>query len=196
MSLLRLVARPLLAAPFIVRGVDALLHPMNRAERTQPMADRLPPAAGPLGNPEHLVRASGVVMVGAGALLATGTAPRVSAAVLAATSLPAIYTDRPFWTIEDPQQRRDQRALLLRELALVGGLLLAAADTEGRPGLAWRGRRAVTDLERSAHRASRQARTASWAAKRTGRLLRRQARLEARLAQRNVQRATQDVLPG
>ena len=33
---------------------------------------------------------------------------------------------------------------------MLGGLLLAAVDTEGRPGVAWRTRRAARDVRREA----------------------------------------------
>jgi uncharacterized membrane protein YphA (DoxX/SURF4 family) len=206
MSIVRAIARPLLAATFITRGIDALLHPMSRAERAAPLVSRLArfEGAGRLTkDPELLVRGNGAVMVGAGVLLATGTAPRVSALALAAAGLPATYLDHPFWAIEDPEHRRDQRSLFLRDVGLVGGLLLAAVDTEGRPGLVWRGRHAVTEVERSAHRASKQAHRAWRPARWAGRQLRRQARLEAReamrsaqkAARRTAQRAAEEVLP-
>ncbi len=195
MSLVRTIARPLLAATFIARGVDAFLHPMTRAERAQPIAERLAAAIGAPKDGELLIRANGAVMVGAGALLGTSTMPRLAALTLAASSVPATYVDHPFWELKDPQQRRAERGLFLREVGLFGGLLLAAVDTEGRPGLAWRGRHAVDELERSAHRASRQARRARRQASWAGRQLRRQARLEARDAVRSAQKAAHDVLP-
>jgi hypothetical protein len=33
---------------------------------------------------------------------------------------------------------------------MLGGLLLAAVDTEGKPGVAWRARRAAADVRREA----------------------------------------------
>ncbi len=182
MSLVRRIARPLLAASFIGSGIDAVLHPMNRAERARPLMDRVSPALGLPRDPELLVRGNGALMAGAGVLLATGRAPRLSAAALAATAVPATLLDQPFWQQKDPERRRDERAILLRNLGLLGGVLLAAVDTEGQPGLAWRGRTAVARAEKSAHRAGRQARLA-------GRVARRQARLEAREALRTVQSA-------
>lgn len=206
MSIVRTIARPLLAATFIARGVDALLHPMARAERAAPLVNQLARfegAARLTKDPELLVRGNGAVMVGAGVLLATGSAPRLSALALTASALPATYLDHPFWEAKDPQRRRDERSLFLRDVGLVGGLLLASVDTEGRPGLAWRGRHAVTEVERSAQRASKQAHRAGRQAKWAGRQLRRQARLEAReamrsaqkSARRTAQRAAEEVMP-
>jgi hypothetical protein len=53
---------------------------------------------------------------------------------------------------------RGQQTPFLRNLALLGGLLLAAADTEGRPGLRYRTSHAVDRSQRSMKRAVRTAR--------------------------------------
>ena len=48
MNLLRVVARPLLAAPFIADGVDALMHPrfhVERAAGVRPLIDKATAAA-------------------------------------------------------------------------------------------------------------------------------------------------------
>jgi putative oxidoreductase len=50
---------------------------------------------------------------------------------------------------------RDQ---VLRNLGLLGGLLLAAVDTEGRPGIRYRTTHAVDRSQRSVRRALRTAR--------------------------------------
>ena len=41
----------------------------------------------------------------------------------------------------------------------MGGLLIAGVDTEGKPGVAWRARRAAKDVRREARTLARQART-------------------------------------
>ena len=49
MNLLRVVARPLLAAPFIADGVDALMHPrfhVERAAGVRPLIDKATDAVG------------------------------------------------------------------------------------------------------------------------------------------------------
>jgi putative oxidoreductase len=38
-----------------------------------------------------------------------------------------------YWQIEDPQQRAQQRAHFLKNVTMLGGLLIAAADTGGTP---------------------------------------------------------------
>ena len=41
---------------------------------------------------------------------------------------------------------------------MFGGLLLAGVDTDGKPGIAWRARRAATDVQREARQLAKDAR--------------------------------------
>lgn len=175
MSLVRRLARPLLAASFVAAGIDAVLHPMTKADAARPFVDRFAPAAGLPADPELIVRANGALQAGAGALFALGRLPRLSALALAVSLLPSAYADGAFWREKDPEARREQRNRLIRDAGLLGGALLGAVDTEGRPGLAWRGRRAVRQAEKAGKRATRDAR-------KTARHARTTAKLEARQA--------------
>ena len=172
MTLVRRLARPMLAAIFIAGGVEALRHPSKRAQQAQPLVDK---AAEPMGlpkDPELLVRINGAIMVGAGALLATGRVPRVAATALAATLVPTTVVEYPFWESEDPQERRSRQIQALKNVSLLGGLLLAAVDTEGRPGLAYRAKMAGDSLGRTARTTRREAKMAA-------RLAGKEARLKA-----------------
>jgi uncharacterized membrane protein YphA (DoxX/SURF4 family) len=169
MTIVRRLARPLLAVPFISAGADAALHPLPRAEAIRPLVQRVAPALKLPADPELLVRANGMVMAGAGTLLALGRMPRLSSLALVATLLPATWADHAFWQEKDPQARRDRRTLFLREAGLLGGALLALVDTEGRPGLAWRGRQAIGQAEKAGQRAAREARRTSREVKRMSR---------------------------
>ena len=159
MTIVRRLARPLLAASFVQEGLDAVMHPGKRTERARPLVDAV---AGPLGlpkDPELLIRANGAVMVGAGALFALGRLPRLTGLALAATVAPGIYLHvTSMRTDKDPEHRRSERDDLMRDLGRLGGALLAAVDTQGRPGLAWRGRHAAEHLGTSARRTTRTAR--------------------------------------
>jgi uncharacterized membrane protein YphA (DoxX/SURF4 family) len=86
------------------------------------------------------------VQVGGGILLATGKMPRLASAALALTVLPANLGAHMFWNETDPQRKAEKRQALLTDLSLLGGLMIAAADTEGKPSLGWRGRRAAERL--------------------------------------------------
>jgi hypothetical protein len=64
---------------------------------------------------------------------------------------------------------------LLANLGLLGGVLLAAVDTEGRPGLAYRAHLASESVHRSARTAKREARHVAHAATREAKLKAAQA---------------------
>jgi putative oxidoreductase len=180
MTLVRRLARPLLAASFIAAGVDAVLHPMPAAETMRPLVDRFAPAVGLPADAELAVRATGALQIAAGALFALGRLPRVSAVLLAASVLPSAAGGTPFWREKDPQVRAEQRTELLRTAGLLGGALLGAVDTEGRPGLAWRGRRAVAQAEKAGRRAARDAKRSAKHARAAAKVEVRQRKLDAR----------------
>lgn len=113
---------------------------------------------------ETYVKLNGAAMLGAGALLAIGRLPRLSSTVLAATLVPTTFAGHRFWENEDPDQRAAQQVQFLKNVSLLGGLLLAAVDTEGAPGLAWRARRAKSDATRAARTARREAKLLARAA--------------------------------
>ncbi|KGN34933.1 DoxX family protein [Knoellia sinensis KCTC 19936] len=174
MSLVRRIARPMLAAMFVVGGLDQLKHPGAKAKAARPVLDQAPRVGLP-DDPELLVRANGVAMVGGGALLATGHVPRLASTVLAGTLVPTTLAAHPFWNESDPQARAKQKIQFLKNLGLLGGLLLAAVDTDGKPSLAWRARRVGESAQRTVHTTKREARHAAKAARREARLKAAQA---------------------
>ena len=113
---------------------------------------------------ETYVKVNGMAMLGAGALLAFGRLPRLSSAVLAATLVPTTIAGHRFWEIDDPGERAAQQIHFMKNVSLLGGLILAAVDTQGAPGLAWRARRASKDAARAARTARREARLVAKAA--------------------------------
>ncbi|MEV0245482.1 DoxX family membrane protein [Nocardia sp. NPDC050712] len=147
--LLRRLARPLLATTFIVDGVDTLIHPEPRAKTAATLVQRgersLPDkyAAKLPADPGTIVRINAFAQVSAGALLAFGKAPRLASLVLAATVVPATITEQNFWDEEDPDRKTAKRTAFLKDVSLLGGLMIAAADTAGKPSLGWRGRKAA-----------------------------------------------------
>lgn len=149
MSLTRRVARPMMAAMFVTGGWDAYQNPETKAPAAAPVASRL---AGPLrlpDDPATLVKANGALQVAAGGLLALGKLPRLSAVVLGVSLVPTTMAGHRFWEVEDPQARKAQRTHFLKNVSIFGGLILAAADTEGRPSLSWRARQATKRASRS-----------------------------------------------
>jgi uncharacterized membrane protein YphA (DoxX/SURF4 family) len=146
--LIRRIARPLLSAAFIGQGVEALRNPAITLEATEPTIAALRSLPEPYGdkipsNPETAARINAAVQIGGGLLLATGKMPRIASAALAFTVIPGSLGGHLFWTESDPERKAQKRRGLLTDLSLLGGLIIAAADTAGKPSLGWRGRRAA-----------------------------------------------------
>ncbi|HET7398319.1 MAG TPA: DoxX family protein [Intrasporangium sp.] len=156
--LVRRLARPLLASVFVAVGVEALRHPGARTDRAAKLLEQVPHPPSLPDDPDLLVRANGAVLVGGGVLLATGRLPRLASTLLAASLVPTTAIEHAFWEEADPQRRSQQQALFLRDVGLLGGLLLAAVDTAGKPGLAWRAQHATRTTRREARHARRAAR--------------------------------------
>ena len=72
------------------------------------------------------------------------------------------------WNETDPTARANSRLHFVKNVSMLGGLLLASVDTDGKPGMAWRARHAATDVRRQAKH------------------LRREAKSQARLAAKSV----------
>jgi uncharacterized membrane protein YphA (DoxX/SURF4 family) len=145
MSVVRRIARPMLASIFISGGIEALRNPQPRAKRADSVAPKLASAL-PVKLPqdtEQLVRIDGAVKVIGGLMLATSRMPRIAAIALAGSLVPTTFAGHPFWEYDDPAQRANQQNHFLKNAGLLGGLLLVMVDTEGRPSLGWRARRAA-----------------------------------------------------
>jgi putative oxidoreductase len=99
---------------------------------------------------EQAVRLNGAVQLVAGSLLAIGKFPRLSAAALAASLIPTTAAGHRFWESSDKQERAQQKVHFLKNVTMLGGLLIAASDTAGNPSIAWRGRHAATTAKREA----------------------------------------------
>jgi uncharacterized membrane protein YphA (DoxX/SURF4 family) len=149
--LIRRIARPLLSAVFIGQGVDSVLNPKPAAEAAAPTVDGLRALPDPIGSaipgdPQAFAQITAAVQIGGGLLLASGKAPRIASAALALTVLPANLGAHMFWSEGDPQLKAEKRRDFLTDLSLLGGLMIASADTAGKPSLGWRGRRAAERL--------------------------------------------------
>ncbi|GAA3050689.1 DoxX family protein [Actinokineospora globicatena] len=146
--ILRRLARPMLAAIFISGGINALRAPEAHAEAAKPLLAKAGgklPAQVPT-DPVTLVRIDGAVKVAAGVALALGKVPRLAALLLSASVVPTTVAAHPFWEEKDPAERKQQLVHFLKNVGLLGGLLLASADTHGKPSVAWRAKRATHDL--------------------------------------------------
>ena len=72
--------------------------------------------------------------------------------------MPTTAAGHRFWEEKDPQRKATQRIQFFKNASMLGGLLLAAVDTEGKPGVAWRARRAASDVRREAKQLAKDAR--------------------------------------
>ena len=140
MPITRRIARPLIAGMFISGGIDALLHPDAKAPRAQAVTEPITDTSRIDQDPATLVRVNGAVMVVGGVLLGTGRVPRLARWRSPGSLIPTTLAGHRFWEIDDPTQRQQQRIHFLKNLSMLGGLILAATDTEGRPSLSWRAR--------------------------------------------------------
>lgn len=126
MSPTRSLARPLLAGMFVLDGANALRSPDGRVDAAR--------AAG-LSEPKKLVQVNAATMLIGGLTLATGRLPRLSALALAGTLVPTTYVGHAFWSETEKEAKQAQQMQFLKNLSMLGGLLLAAADTGGRESL-------------------------------------------------------------
>jgi uncharacterized membrane protein YphA (DoxX/SURF4 family) len=147
-SPVRTLARPLLATVFVAGGVEALRDPAPRVAAVR--------RAG-LTEPERLVRTNATIHVLGGLSLATGRLPRLAALALAGTLVPTTVVGHPFWSESDPRVRTGQRVHFVKNLGILGGLLLAAVDTGGRESLPHAASRVGRRARRRAAEAARAA---------------------------------------
>ena len=148
---IRRIARPLLSAAFIGQGVEALRNPKVTVDAVQPTVTALQALPEPFASkvptdPATAARINAAVQVGGGLLLATGRLPRIASAALAFTVIPGSLGAHLFWKETDPEVKAQKRRDLLTDLSLLGGLIIASADTAGKPSLGWRGRQAASRL--------------------------------------------------
>ncbi|WP_197376965.1 DoxX family protein [Mycolicibacterium baixiangningiae] len=146
--LIRRIARPMLSAVFIGRGVEALRSPKPAADAARPTLENLSKLPDPVGtnvpsNAETVARITAGVQIGGGLLLASGKLPRLASAALAFSVVPGSLGGHTFWNETDPARKAEERRAFLTDVSLIGGLIIAAVDTEGKPSLGWRGRRAA-----------------------------------------------------
>ena len=129
MSISRRIARPLLASMFVSGGLDAIRNPESKVKRaeavTQTLTNQVP------GLPKDtvtLIKWNGMprslqahcwLSVSSG-----GWRPWRSSAQYSTT-----YAGHRFWEETDDAARAQQRVHFLKNLGLLGGLILAAFDT-------------------------------------------------------------------
>jgi uncharacterized membrane protein YphA (DoxX/SURF4 family) len=165
MSLLRAIPRTMLASYFVAAGIRAIRDPESLVPAAEPLVDRVVPlvkdytpeqVAGYVPeNTVTVVRLNGITQVLGGTALATGKGRRLGALLLAGSLIPSTIAKHPFWRVQDPDERAQDRSHFLKNVSLLGGVLLAAQDTEGKPSLAWRARRGGETIAKETRKASK-----------------------------------------
>jgi putative oxidoreductase len=120
-----LVARVLIAGIFILSGVMKLVHPEGA---TGYLASKGVGAAG------TLILIAGVAEVLGGLAVALGVLTRVGALGLILYLIPTTLIFHAFWAVPTAEQAT-QMANFMKNLSIMGGLLLLVADGPGRYSL-------------------------------------------------------------
>jgi putative oxidoreductase len=128
----RALARVLTGSTYALLGADAFRQPGGRVGTAGPVLASVRRVAPLPDDDELLVRANGAAMVVGGTALALGRVPRLAAAVLAASMVPTTLAGHSYWAHEDPAARAQQRIQFHKNLAMIGGLLLAVLDAPDR----------------------------------------------------------------
>jgi len=193
MTLLRAVARPMLASMFVAGGIAALRNASAMAPAAKPITDTIVPLAQKAGvplpeDPTTLVRINGGVHVLAGAMLATGRLPRLSALALAVTLVPTTAAGHPFWKVSETGEKTEQQIHFFKNLSMIGGLLMATLDPDPhKKVLVLRAKDAAVEAggavrEAATHASERAEKSAKKARRRARRSNRRTRRLSKALS--------------
>ncbi|MEV6362205.1 DoxX family protein [Nocardia asteroides] len=132
MNSARFTARILTGATYAVLGWDAARNPGQRVDIAASTLTAIRKAVPLPDDDEVVVRSNGAVQAAAGTMLAVGIFPRAAASLLAISMVPTTVAGHAFWTVDDPAARKQQRVQLLKNLAMIGGLIFAAIDKPHR----------------------------------------------------------------
>ncbi|HEX5473621.1 MAG TPA: DoxX family protein [Vicinamibacterales bacterium] len=119
-----LIGRAIFGGYFLYNGIN---HFRNREMLSGYARSKGVPAA------EAAVPGSGVLLILGGASLMTGIKPKWGAALITAFLAGVSPQMHAFWTEEDPQKRGQEMVQFMKNAALLGGAMLAAAEPEPWP---------------------------------------------------------------
>jgi putative oxidoreductase len=119
MNVGKALGRALLSGMFIHGGYHAAKEPGGRVA----MAEKVG-----VPNADLMVKVNGSLMVIAGILLALGIRARLAALILAACLIPTTYAGHQFWDQETKQASDQQLTQFMKNLAMLGGLIVVLAE--------------------------------------------------------------------
>lgn len=146
MTITNRLGRPMIAAMFVSGGVDQLRNPDEKVDAAAAIVDEIDERVDAVSVPQDTrdaVRINGAVQLVAGGLLAINRVPRLAATALAASLVPTTLAGHRFWEVEDEKERAQQRTHFLKNVAMLGGLMITIGDTGREPSMGWRARRAL-----------------------------------------------------
>jgi len=149
MTLVRFAGRALYSAFFIADGYKSFTQPDTYVAEVKRTIDAVMPAARKVLPDEvndrlpedtrSWVRILAGVQVAAGAAYTLNILRRPAAVALGLTMVPHVVASLPSRSLPAAQRTRS-RGNLLRNLALLGGAVIASQDTQGQPSLVYRAR--------------------------------------------------------
>jgi putative oxidoreductase len=120
MSMVRSLGHILLSSIFIVNGAQAFMEPgggqVNKV------------AEAGLPQPKQAVELNGAAMVIGGTLLGLGIVPKLGAIIVLGSLVPTTLVGHSFWKEEAAASRKNQQTQFLKNLGLLGGLLLVLTE--------------------------------------------------------------------
>ena len=119
-----LAGRAIFGGYFVYNGIN---HFKNREMLAGYASSKKVPAA------DAAVIATGVMMLAGGISLLAGTRPKLGAASIAGFLVGVSPTMHAYWNETDPQQRMNDTVNFMKNMALIGGALLAAGHPEPWP---------------------------------------------------------------
>ena len=119
--MLRTLGHLLLSGIFISGGWAAFSQPGGRPTKV---------AEAGIPEPELAVELNGALMVIGGTMLGLGIAPKVAATMLIGSLIPTTIVGHTFWKEETGTGRQNHLTQFLKNLGLIGGLLMVLAEKD------------------------------------------------------------------
>lgn len=154
MSIVRRLARPLLATGYVAGGVEAFRNSSAAAEKLDPVLKQveqvLPQVRPVTANRAQVAQGIAAAQVLAASALALSKLPRLSASVLLGTTAINTYVQYQSADASTKEAKSNRRNNVFKNLSLVGAVMIASVDTSGNPSLAWRASHLADDVRKNA----------------------------------------------
>ncbi|MDN5701139.1 MAG: DoxX family membrane protein [Kocuria sp.] len=159
MSIVRRLARPLLATGYVAGGVEAFRNSSAAAEKLDPVLKQveqvLPQVRPVTANRAQVAQGIAAAQVLAASALALSKLPRLSASVLLGTTAINTYVQYQSADASTKEAKSNRRNNVFKNLSLVGAVMIASVDTAGNPSLAWRASHLADDVRKNAAKVSK-----------------------------------------